>query len=59
MFKHMHSLDEDPIAFFRANISQIKINDHGAVKLCYVENLPIANVKSIDSKDPSNEISNV
>lgn len=59
MFKHMHSLDVDPIAFYRSNISQIKIDDHGNVKLCYVENLPIANVKSIDSKDPSNEISNV
>jgi hypothetical protein len=55
----MHSLDEDPIAFYRTNLSQIKINDQGKVKLCYVENLPIANVKDIDSKDPSNEISNV
>lgn len=49
MFLHMHSIDVDPIAYYRANVSQIKIDNHGCVKLCYVENLPIANVKSIDS----------
>jgi hypothetical protein len=52
-------VDVDPIAYYRENVSQIKIDDHGGVKLCYVENLPIANVKSIDSKDPENEVSNV
>jgi hypothetical protein len=59
MFNHCHSLGVDPIAFYRVNISQIKINDEGKVKLCYVENLPVANNKEIDSKDPTNEISNV
>ena len=49
MFLHMHSIDVDPMAYYRANVSQIKIDDHGVVKLCYVENLPIANVKDIDS----------
>lgn len=59
MFKHMRSIDVDPIAFFRANISQIKVGDGGVVKLCYVENLPKSNVKDIDSQDSDNEISNV
>lgn len=59
MFKHMRSIDIDPIAFFRANISQIKVGDGGVVKLCYVENLPKSNVKDIDSKDSDKEISNV
>jgi hypothetical protein len=59
LFKHMASpgVGVDPVAYFRANLSQIKIDDEGCVKLCYVENLPIANVKDIDSNDPENEIS--
>lgn len=59
LFSHMTSISVDPIAYFRENLSQIKIGDNGSVKLCYVENLPIANVKDIDSNDSSNEISNV
>jgi hypothetical protein len=57
LFKHMSSLGVDPVAYFRANLSQIKIDDNGCVKLCYVENLPVADVKDIDSKDSQNEIS--
>ena len=45
----MQSIKVDPIAYFRANLSQITIDDNACVKLCYVENMPIANVKSEDS----------
>jgi hypothetical protein len=52
LFQHMSSIGVDPVVFFRANISQLKIDDEGCVKICYVENLPISNVKDIDSNDP-------
>lgn len=40
MFQHLYTLNVDPIAYFSARRSQIKIDDLGCVKLCYVENLP-------------------
>ena len=40
MFQHLYTLNVDPIAYFSARRSQIKIDDAGCVKLCYVENLP-------------------
>ena len=49
MFKHMTSIGVDPIAYFRDHMSQIKIDDEANVKLCFVENMPIADVKSEDS----------
>lgn len=49
MFKHMNSIGKDPIAYFRDNRDQIKIDDHANVKLCFVENMPIADVKSESS----------
>lgn len=51
LFNHMSKLGVDPIAYFRSNLSQIKVSDEGSIKLCYVENLPIADVKDIDSDD--------
>jgi hypothetical protein len=49
MFQHMQSVKVDSVAYFRANLSQIKIDDNACIKLCYVENMPIADVKSEDS----------
>ena len=40
MFQHLYTLNVDPIGFFSTHGSEIKIDDQGCVKLCYVENLP-------------------
>jgi hypothetical protein len=51
MFRHMSSKDVnvDPMAYMRNNPSQIKIDNKGIVKICFVENLPIANNLDLDS----------
>jgi hypothetical protein len=49
MFKHMYKIGTDPIAYFRENMDQIKIDKDANVKLVFVENMPIADVKSESS----------
>jgi len=36
----MFSIKINPIDFFLGHCSQIKIDDSGQVKMCYVENMP-------------------
>lgn len=39
MFQQLYTLQVDPLAYFSQHRSQIKIDNHGCVKLCYVENM--------------------
>ena len=40
LFQHMLSISINPMEFFYANRSYIKIDDSGQVTMCYVQNLP-------------------
>lgn len=40
LFQHMYSVKVDPIKYYCNNLSQIKTNDIGQVKMVYVEYLP-------------------
>lgn len=40
IFQYFYTININPIDYFRNNLSQIKMDDNGGVKLCYVENLP-------------------
>lgn len=40
IFQYFYTININPIDYFRNNLSQIKLDDNGGVKLCYIENLP-------------------
>lgn len=51
MFEHMKVIGIDHIKYFVSNRYQIKVENNGDVKFCFIENFPISHHIKTGSKD--------
>lgn len=55
MFQHMEVIGIDHLEFFRQNKYQIKVDNSGTVKFCFIENFPTSHHINNDFRNDSNE----
>lgn len=55
MFQHMEVVGIDHLEFFRQNKYQIKVDNDGTVKFCFVENFPMSHHIGNDGRGDANE----
>lgn len=53
IFQYFYTININPINYFKNNLSQIKMDDNGGVKLCYIENLPYIEKEDISGMSES------
>ena len=57
LFQHFYTIGVDPLCHYRSNMDEVMIDDHGCVKLAYVEDLPFVEKQNESDMNESQDLS--